>query len=537
VSSKSTGQVYGSALFAFAFLLGLAADSGGYAAPSWGWSTVVPAGVAAGLLAFSRARAPTRAGAVFLALLAAFVAWIWFSALWSDDLSETVLDGERGLVYLASAVALLLLGRSLPLLYGALGAITAVSAYALATRIFGGATYDVASAAPDATRRLAEPLGYSNALAAFAAIGVVLALGLAATTRRLALAAPVLVLVPTLYFTYGRGAWLALGVGLAVAALPRARRRLVAVLACALVILVSVAAVAYGGRVYRAFSTAGPTVKANQRERLLSVSGSSRVEYWRVAWRDYRSNALLGSGSGTFQRYWLAHREDPLPVRDAHALELETLTELGPVGLVLLVSLLAVPIAAGVRARDHPGAPAALGGYAVFLVHSAQDWDWELPAVTVAALVCAAALLALDAGGEPRVRPGRLPRLLGIAGCCLIASIGVLGFVGNHFIERAGDALDRAQAIEAEKAARSAKTWAPWSPEPWRLLGEAQLEQGKVDEARSGFQHGLAKDARDWELWVDLALVSEGAARRAALARAAALNPLDPELRRLRATM
>jgi O-antigen ligase len=529
--------VYGSALFPLALLVALAADGGGYAATSWGWSTFVPAAVAAGVLLLSRVRAPTRAGVVFLALLAAFVAWIWLSALWSNDLSETVLDGERGLVYLASAAALLLLGRPVPLLYGALAAISVVCTYALATRIFGGATYDVASAAPDATRRLAEPLGYSNALAAFAAIGIVLAVGLAVTTRRLALAAPVLVLVPTLYFTYGRGAWLALGVGLVVAVLTRARRHVVAVVAGALVIVVSVAAVAYGGRVYRAFSTAGPTVKADQRARLLSVSGSSRAQYWRVAWRDSRSNALLGSGSGTFQRYWLAHREDPLPVRDAHALELETLAELGPVGLVLLVSLLAVPIIAGVLARSHPAAPAALGGYVVFLVHSAQDWDWELPAVTVAALVCAAALLALDARPEPREQLGRLPRLLGAAGCALIATIAVLGFVGNHFIERASDSLDRAQAAEAEEAARSARSWAPWSPEPWRLLGEAQLEHGKVDEARSSFRHGLAKDARDWELWLDLALVSEGAARRAALARAAALNPLDPAVRTLQTRM
>jgi O-Antigen ligase len=533
VSSKSTGQVYGSALFAFALLVGLAADGGGFAPTSWGWSTVVPAAVAAGLLAFSRARPPTRAGMAFLALLAAFVAWIWLSALWSDDVSETVLDGERGLVYVAVVAALLLLERPLPLLYGALAAITGVSAYALATRIFGGATYDVASAAPDATRRLAEPLGYSNALAAFAAIGIVLALGVASTTRRPALAAPALVLAPTLYFTYGRGAWLALGAGLVVAAFTRARARTVVVLAAALVIVVSVATVAYGGRVYRAFSTAGPTVKANQRERLLSVSGSSRVQYWRVAWRDYRSNAVLGSGSGTFQRYWLAHRSDPLPVRDAHALELETLAELGPVGLVLLLSLLAVPIVPGVLARGHPAAPAALGGYAVFLVHSAQDWDWELPAVTVAALLCAAALLALEGTGRPHARLGRLPRLLGTAGCALIAAVAVFGFVGNRLIERANDALDRAQPSDAAKAARSARTWAPWSPEPWRLLGEAQLERGEVDAARSSFQRGLAKDARDWELWLDLALATEGAARRAALERAAALNPLDSEVRRL----
>jgi hypothetical protein len=51
VSSKSTGQVYGSALFALALVAGLAADGGGFAPTSWGWSTVAAAAVAAWLLA------------------------------------------------------------------------------------------------------------------------------------------------------------------------------------------------------------------------------------------------------------------------------------------------------------------------------------------------------------------------------------------------------------------------------------------------------------------------------------------------------
>ncbi len=521
-------------LFALALVAGLAADGGGFAPTSWGWSTVAPAAVAAALLAAPAVRPLNRASMVFLALLVAFVGWIWLSLLWSRDLSESVLDGQRALVYLAAAAALLLLARPLPLLYGALTAITAVCAYALGTRIFGGATYDVASAAPGATRRLAEPLGYSNALAAFAAIGIVLAVGLAATARGLIPAVPLLVLAPTLYLTYSRGAWLALGAGLLAAGFVRARARTALVLAVLLAVVVAGAAVLYGGRVYHAFSTAGPTVKASERERLLSVSGSSRVQYWHVAWRDYRSDPWLGSGSGTFQRYWLAHRPDPLPVRDAHSLELETLAELGPLGLALLAALLAVPAAVGLSRRRHPAVPAALGAFAVFVVHSAQDWDWELPAVTVAAFVCAAALLAL-APGERR-STHRLPRLLGAAGCALIASLAIAGFVGNRFIERASDALDRAQPNNAAKAAHTARWWAPWSPVPWRLRGEAQLEQGNVADARSSFRRGLAKDSRDWELWLDLALVSDGTARRVALARAAALNPLDPEIRRLRAT-
>ena len=63
---------------------------------------------------------------------------------------------------------------------------------------------------------------------------------------------------------------------------------------------------------------------------------------------------------------------------DAHSLYLETLAELGLVGLALLVLALAPPLVAGFRGVE----AAATGGYVAFLIHAGLDWDWELPAVT-----------------------------------------------------------------------------------------------------------------------------------------------------------
>src|SRR5207244_12470389 len=83
------------------------------------------------------------------------------------------------------------------------------------------------------------------------------------------------------------------------------------------------------------------------------------------------------------------------PVLDAHNLYLVTLAELGPVGLGLLAALLALPAAAAVLARKQLLTAPAFAGYVAYLVHAAQDWDWELPAVTLAALGCAAALVIL----------------------------------------------------------------------------------------------------------------------------------------------
>ena len=63
-------------------------------------------------------------------------------------------------------------------------------------------------------------------------------------------------------------------------------------------------------------------------------------------------------------------------------------------GLALLLATLALPLAALPQARRLAFGPAAAGAFVAYLLHAAVDWDWEVPAVTLAALFCAAALLA-----------------------------------------------------------------------------------------------------------------------------------------------
>jgi O-antigen ligase len=125
-------------------------------------------------------------------------------------------------------------------------------------------------------------------------------------------------------------------------------------------------------------------------QRALSLSG--RVPVWREAWHDWEDHRVLGSGAGTFEEYWLQHRDTSANVRDAHSLYLETLAELGPVGLGLLVTALSVPLLLVARTRFHPFAPAAAAAYVTYLVHAAGDWDWEMPAVTLLGLFCGAGL-------------------------------------------------------------------------------------------------------------------------------------------------
>jgi hypothetical protein len=540
VSSKSTAQVYGRvrrlgpAFLSFVLVAGAAFDNGGYNASTWGWLTLVPLVLVGAALVLNRARRPDRLALGFLALLAAFTAWTWVSIAWSDDISESVLEGERLFVYLAAATAFIILGRGQParLVGGLLAAITLVCGWALLLRAFGGSgSYDVASVSTDATRRLAAPVGYSNGLGLLAAIGLLLAVGLALRHRRLLFAAPVLVLGPTLYFTYSRGAWLALGAGAVgglALALPRLPKRVVVAAAAAVAALLVLALVRVGGPAgaIHEFSGAGPTVKADKNRRLFSLSGSSRAQYWHVAWREVENHPWLGSGAGSFQRNWLRLRPAELPVLDAHNLYLETLAEVGPIGLALLAALLALPAVAAVIARKQPLAAPVFAGYVAYLVHAAQDWDWELPAVTIAALCCAAALLVL-AEREPRPALSRRARAAALGAALVLALLALGALAGNATLGAASAALDTDNPARAARDARWAKRLVPWSADPWRLHGEALLTEGNVDGARSDFKTALRKDPSDWDSWIDLSLVTRGTVRNDAGKRAAELNPLE----------
>jgi len=133
-------------------------------------------------------------------------------------------------------------------------------------------------------------------------------------------------------------------------------------------------------------------------DRLVSLQ-SNRYDYWRVARREFARHPLRGGGSGSFQVDWIQERRYRDPARDAHSLELETAAELGIVGLALLAALIG-GIGLSLRragARD----PGLVAGWAAALtafgLHSAIDWDWELPALTlVAVLLAGAAIAAAD---------------------------------------------------------------------------------------------------------------------------------------------
>jgi hypothetical protein len=601
------------ALAAFAPVFGLAAAQGGYFPTSWGWASVpLLLAVAIAVIVRTEVRL-TRAEGILLAGLAALCGWIALSAAWSVALASTVLEAERALVYIATLGTVLLLSRRHAVrhvLGGLLAAISLIVTFSLLTRL-----------APDrigvfesrAVYRLNQPIGYWNGLGVFAGMGAVIALGFAARARTLAAraicAGILVVLLPTLYFTFGRAAWIALAVGVAAALLvdpgrlqlltailmlgplpatavllasrehglthagtplaraahdghqllltllllvaanavlavalavaarrvdvPRSVRAVFGITVC-IALAVGAAAVfsRYGGPVtlaknaYSSFKAAPPHASGNLNRRLLSFSGNGRADLWRLAWDDAQHHPVLGAGPGTYERYFLAHQPaDVGRVHDAHGLYIETLAEVGPIGLTILITALVVPLAVLRTARRHPLVPVAAGAYITYLVHTGVDWDWELPGVTLVGLLCGASiLLAARNWRPPRTLP--TPARVGVA----VLAVAVAGFaaftlLGNAALSRSHTARSQGHLVRAAADARRARALMPWSPLPWEALGQAQLDVGLAADARRSFRKAISMDDGDWRLWYDLAGATSGRAERRALRHAAALSP------------
>jgi hypothetical protein len=611
-------ESYAAPVLVFVTVALLAADQGGYFPRAWGWGallTLLPLGV---WLLLGR---PTEAGALDGVLIAGFAvvaAWTALSIAWSDSVTSSVYATERAVLYVSAlaAVALMVRKRQLDWLIVAVWlAITLVAFYGLCTRLFPDhlGVFD-----PIAGYRLSEPVGYWNGLGILAAIGALLALGLAARNPsvviRAGAAGSLAILLPTLYFTFSRGAWIALGIGLvcafaydakrlqlaatmllllpapALATLfaarsyalthinvplaeavqdgrrlglvllalvpaailcsllgvllerrlhvPRALRTAAggAMLAVPLAALVLVL-VHYGGpvdavsRAYESFKSP-PAEGPDLNRRLLSLTSNGRLDLWDVAWAEYVDHPVLGTGAGTYSRHWFRDRPAAFNARDAHSLYVETLAELGPVGLAALAAGLVVPLVAAVRSRRQPYAALLFGAYVAFVIHAAVDWDFELPGVSLAGLLCGLALV-VAARSERRQELSGGGRGVAFVLALALTAFSLWALIGNSALAASEAARKDRDWAGAENQARKARRLMPWSPEPWEALGFAQAARGDSSAAAASFRRAIARDAGDWTLWFDLAAVAKGEDRREAIAQARRLNPLSPELRKL----
>jgi hypothetical protein len=139
--------------------------------------------------------------------------------------------------------------------------------------------------------------------------------------------------------------------------------------------------------------------------RLASLQ-SHRYAYWKVALGAFADHPLNGIGSGGFQVRWLAKRDFREAVQDAHSLYLETAAELGIAGLAALAAFIAGIALAARRTirRDAALGAGLLAGFVAWASQAGVDWLWEMPAVSLVALLLAAALVAAAEHAPPATR-------------------------------------------------------------------------------------------------------------------------------------
>ena len=387
--------------------------------------------------------------------LALLAGWAWLSAGWAPLEGAAIADAQRVALYAVALLAATLLLGAVPRAVEpglALGAAVVVG-YGLSGRLLPGLIH--LDESRTALGRLEQPLTYWNAMGALAGIGFVLGARVLGDPERppwlrALLGAATVPLGVGVVLSFSRGTLAALAVGLAVlclAAPTRAQLRAVALALGATVVAGGVAMALDGvralggslgareaqgagmlallallmgalavvalrespaGRLERAWPAAlagagavavvavafalagaGPstgTPEAGADPARLASAQSNRYAYWRVALGSFADHPLAGVGSSGFRVEWRRERDVLDPARDAHSLYLETAAELGLVGLLLLGIAIAGVV---VSARAEAGLVAALALYAV---HAGVDWDWEMPALTLVALLIAGAL-------------------------------------------------------------------------------------------------------------------------------------------------
>jgi hypothetical protein len=325
-------------------------------------------------------------------------------------------------------------------------------------------------------------------------------------------------------------AWLAHWVARRVPARACIRRAVVVALAIGVAAGMVLALVAAGGPIsavnaFRDRFQARPTSSTSLNDRLFSLSGLGREETIHVAWDRGSERPLAGWGAGTYEILWYEDRPSEQIVRDAHSLYVETYSELGLVGLSLLVAALAVPLVAACRARRSRFVAPATGAFLAWVSAASLDWHWEVVGVTMTALlVGSVALVSAERRSRGALLDGSRLALGGLAGT--LSVLAVWSLVGNQALFASREAMARKDWRRAYDDARRAEALLFWSHEADRARGDAAAGLGDRELALEAYRDAVEKDPRNWIAWLRIAQVARGAESDAAYDRVRELNPL-----------
>ncbi|HEX4188372.1 MAG TPA: O-antigen ligase family protein [Solirubrobacteraceae bacterium] len=337
-------------------------------------------------------------------------------------------------------------------------------------------------------------------------------------------------------------------------------------------------------------SLTNPNAKppSNTAGRLTAVA-SVRARYWKEALQVFNAHKALGAGALGYHTARKRYRNVTIDVQHAHGFVVQTLADLGIVGLATALALLACWMAAAGRAT-HPlnrrwtgwrelrsrrlprwrrvpapysaeriGLLTMLCVVVVFGVHSFVDWTWYVPGDAAVALLLAGWLAGRGPLAEqpaPRVagaeaaapaprRPSWAPPLwrerlaepgrTRIAVAVAVLAAALLAAWSQWQPQRAEDARLRAIALVASDpraalaSAQTAVARDPLSVQALFALSAVQQAAGETAPARATLQRGVKLQPSNPETWLHLGLYEIHANPRMALSDLAAAIYLDPQ--------
>lgn len=274
---------------------------------------------------------------------------------------------------------------------------------------------------------------------------------------------------------------------------------------------------------------------AQDSRRFASLSGQGRYQLWQSAVDAAGAEPLVGIGPGSFEFWWSRNGGLVHFVRDAHSLYVEALAELGVVGFLLTVGLVALILVGGAVRTLRGGEERSLlatatAGCAAFAVSAGIEWVWEIAVLPLAFVMLGAlALASRTPGGDPHRRPsGRARLALGAAALvALLAIVPPLGATSTVRASEEGAAAGRWD--EALDDARIAERLQPYaaSPRLQRALIEERL--GHLAAASEAAAGATEAEPTNWRPWAILSRIEarRGRARpaRRAYLTARSLNP------------
>ena len=257
--------------------------------------------------------------------------------------------------------------------------------------------------------------------------------------------------------------------------------------------------------------------------RLVSADSENRWGWWKEAAGAISARPLQGWGAGSFGVTHLLYRRDTLSVQQPHSVPLQFLAETGIAGAALALGCLALLLATAAQAvrragdRARPAVVALLAAAVGYAVHSLYDWDWDIPALTIPALVCLGTLvggLGPRTGVAARSQPRRAWRASAAVAATACLTLFAVSAVAPRLAASEADQALLAASGTGRPALRFALSRAlassrldPLSDAGLRAASTIALREGGARLARRLLATAVRRQPTDGQAWQQLTLV------------------------------